>query len=206
MCPYKRVSDRKYKPLWITPEIYQQIRKRKRLFRLYRQTGCYDILRHVYILRNKVNSLVDKAKGEFIRRKLNQNSRNPKRFWQSINSLIKDKIEIDIGNIMFKDPDTGLDVDKISQPNFLNNFFANLSERTRGPDADIDPNDLLVNNDVVLPGFDFEPVTIDCFCKYVNEIDLTMSSCIEGINMKMCKILLEIFMEKWAKLFNNSLF
>ena len=31
MCPYKRVFSRKYKPLWITPEIYRNIRERKRL-------------------------------------------------------------------------------------------------------------------------------------------------------------------------------
>ena len=111
MCPFKRVCDRKYKPLWITPKIYQMIRKRKRLFKLYRQTGCYDILKKVYVLRNKVNSLVEKAKGDFIKHRLHQNSKNPRKFWQLINSLIKDKVDIDIGNINFKDPATDLIVD-----------------------------------------------------------------------------------------------
>ena len=34
---------------------------------LYRMTGCYDILKQVYELRNTVNSAVDKAKGDFIK-------------------------------------------------------------------------------------------------------------------------------------------
>ena len=38
MCPYKHVNSRKYKPLWITPDIYRSIRERKRMFKLYRQT------------------------------------------------------------------------------------------------------------------------------------------------------------------------
>ena len=44
-CPYKHIFSRKYKPLWITPEIYRNIRERKRLLKLYRDTGCYEILK-----------------------------------------------------------------------------------------------------------------------------------------------------------------
>ena len=67
MCPYKRVYSQKTKLLWITPEIYRLIRERKRLLKLYRATGCYDIMKLVHVTRNKVNSAVDKAKGDFIR-------------------------------------------------------------------------------------------------------------------------------------------
>ena len=77
MCPYKRVYTMKHAPLWITPEIYRLIRERKRLMKLYRATGCYDILKLVYEIRNKVNACVDKAKGDFIQKKLRQNARNP---------------------------------------------------------------------------------------------------------------------------------
>ena len=80
MCPYKHVHSRKHPPLWVTPEIYRIIRDRKRLFNLYRARGCYDVLKLVYGLRNKVNTAVDEAKGDFIWRKLNQNTCNPKKF------------------------------------------------------------------------------------------------------------------------------
>ena len=90
MCPYKRVYTRKYPPLWITPEIYRLIRERKLMLKLYKATGCYEILKLVHDLRNQVNSAVDLAKGHFIRKKLKQNTQNPKKFWQSVNSLIKD--------------------------------------------------------------------------------------------------------------------
>ena len=205
MCPYKRVFSRKYKPLWITPEIYRAIRERKRLLKLYRATGCYDILKQVYVLRNKVNSLVDKAKSDFVLRKLNQNTRNPKKFWKTVNDLIKEKIDIDIINVNFIDPSTSILVDKNDTHDFFNNFFANIAQSTRGRDEDIDTqyqNNRLRDG---LPGFDFRPVTMDCFSRFVLEIDLDMSSCIEGINMKICKLVLENFMDKWTKLYNNSL-
>ena len=91
MCPYKKVFTRKWQPLWITPEIYRLIRERKRLYKLYRMTGCYDILKLVYAVRNKVNACVDRAKSSFIREKLKQNARNPKKFWQSMNDLRIDR-------------------------------------------------------------------------------------------------------------------
>ena len=32
-----------------------------------------------------------------------------------------------------------------------------------------------------------------------------MSSCIDGINMKICKVILKSCMDKWVKLYNNYL-
>ena len=55
-----------------------------------------------------------------------------------------------------------------------------------------------------LPGFDLGPVTVECFYRYVMAIEVDMSSCIEGINMKLCKLILENFMEKWVKIYSNS--
>ena len=150
--------------------------------------------------------MVDKAKGDFITRKLNQNSRNPKRFWQSLNDIIKDKVEVDINNIAFINPNSGQVVDRENTPAFLNEFFANIGEYTRGSDIDIDGDiqaDVGMNG---LPGFDFAPVTIECFYRFITEIDTDMASCIEGINMRICKLMLENFSEKWLKLFGNSLY
>ena len=74
-------------------------------------------------LRNKVNTAVEKAKVDFIWRKLNQNTRNPKIFWQSINVLIKDNLEIDISNIAFRDPNTGHWIDRENISNVLNLLY-----------------------------------------------------------------------------------
>ena len=137
---------------------------------------------------------------------MNRNTRNPKKFWKSINDLIKDKIDIDINNVDFIDQTSGLQIDKDSVPDFLKIFFANMAEKTRGSDDGFDNiRNTSVGGDN-LPGFDLGPVTVDCFQRFIFDIDLDMSSCIDGINMKLCKIILENFLEKWAKLYSNSFY
>ena len=160
----------------------------------------------VHVTRNKVNSAVDKAKGDFIRRKLKQNTKKKKKFWQSINTLIKDKIEIDISNITFRDLDSDQYVLKEDVPDFFNKYFAEIATRTRGSDANIDPNithDIYPNN---YKGFDLAPVDTETVLNCVEDIDVNMASCIEGITMKICKILTVNFAGKLAVLFSNSLF
>ena len=206
MCPYKRVLSRKNKPLWITTEIYRLIRERKRRLKLYRETGCYEILKMVHEMRNTVNASVDKAKADFIKCKLKQNTGKPRKFWQSINSLIKDSVDIDIDNIVFRDPSSDTLISKENIPDFLNSFFATIAENTRGPDRDICNN---VENDLYpgdLPGLDLSPVTVETVLNLVDHMDLNMSSCVTGINMKICKLMVKHFPEKWAKLYSNSLF
>ena len=91
-------------------------------------------------------------------------------------------------------------------PNFLNSYFANVAQRTRGPD-----NNILSHVDPEwyageYPGFDLNPVTAETVYACLEDIDINMSSCIEGINMNICKILVRNFSDRWAKLFLNSLF
>ena len=174
--------------------------------KLYKATGCNDILKMVYEKRNKVNSAVDRAKSEFITSKLRQNFKKKKKFWQSINALIKDNSEIDINNITFRDPDTGSPINSEDVPDFLNTFFATIAERTRGPDANIrnTVNDDLYDQDY--PGFDLTPVTPETVLTLLNDMDINMSSCIDGINMGICKIMVKQISKEFAKIYSNSLF
>ena len=119
---------------------------------------------------------------------------------------IKYKVDIDIINIIFRDPETGDRVERDNIPDFLKLFFANIAERTRGPDSDIDrhvPDNMYSDE---LPGFDFAPVATETVLACGDDIDVNMSSCIDGINMKTCKILVKNFLEKLANLFTNSLY
>ena len=57
-----------------------------------------------------------------------------------------------------------------------------------------------------LEGLDLEPVTADTVLECKDDIDVNMASCVEGINMKICKIITVNFPGKLSKLFSNSLF
>ena len=205
MCPYKKVLTRKNRPLWINQDIFRSIRERKRLLKLYRITGNNNTFRTLCILRNRVNSMIDKAKAKFIKNKLYLNSKNPKKFWQCINVLIKGNVEVNIGNYTFTDPSTGLPVPKDCVSDFLNQFFANIAESTRGEESTIDKN---VGNIYMheYPGFDFRPPTTDELYVHIVNSDIDVSSCIDGINSKICKVIIQEMPDIFVKLFANSLF
>ena len=205
MCPYKKVLTRKNRPLWINQDIFRAIRECKRLLKYFRITGNNNTFRSLCILRNKVNSMIDRAKAKYIKNKLYLNSRNPKKFWQCINVLIKGNVEVNIGNFTFTDPSTGLLVPKDSIPDYLNQFFANITENTRGDDDHIDNN---VGNIYMqdYPGFDFRPPTPDELYVRIINSDIDVASCIDGINSRICKVIIQEMPDIFVKLLANSLF
>ena len=65
MCPYKKYRQREVKTLWITPEIYRNIRYRDSLTNLYKITSNKIYLTLMKQQRNVVNSMIDSAKKEY---------------------------------------------------------------------------------------------------------------------------------------------
>ena len=107
-----------------------------------------------------------------------------------INDLSKKKIDIDINNIPFCDL-----IDKPDKvPDFLNRFFVEIAEHTRGPDCNIDSLFDQDSYQEIYPGFELGPVDADRILSLVNDMDMYTSSCIDGINMKICKIFVEFFL------------
>ena len=78
MCPYKTVHTHKKKTPWVTQEIYSAIRKKQRLIKKFKTTGDLADLRFAKIQRNLVNSLIYKAKKNYIVNSLNLNVKKNK--------------------------------------------------------------------------------------------------------------------------------
>ena len=64
----------------------------------------------------------------------------------------------------------------------------------------------VIHSHLNLPGFDFSPPDIFDIRRHVDDIDMNMSSCIDGVNMNICKVLFTEFAEKWLSIFANSIF
>ena len=171
MCPYNRVLTNVNRPHWIKQEFFRAIRERKRLLKLFRCTGNTNIFQLLCILRNRVNTMIDRAKAQYIKNKLYLNAKNPKKCWQCINGLIKGKVEVNIGNFTFTDPDTGLVIEKADIPDFSNRFFADIAEKNRGPECNACDNMGNIYRDVY-PGFDFNPSTPDELYIHVMNSDI----------------------------------
>ena len=202
MCPYIKIQVRKESTSWLTPEIFNKIQEKKNFVKQYKQTGDSDLLREIRILRNNLNSEIDKAKSQYIISNLQRTSKNPKKFWRIINDFIKPDNSPDATNIKFINSDSGNPVDDRDVPNFLNNFFAIVAEKT----CDFTKIKYPTRNVNVDTTFNFEPPDLDDLMYIIREIDMDMSSCIEGVNMKMCKRLIILIPEKFLLLFANSMY
>ena len=202
MCPYKTTPVRKSSTPWLTPDIFTQIYEKRNLVKRYKISGDQALLREIRILRNNLNSRIEKAKSKYIIENLHCNYKNPKKFWRILNDFIKSDNTADISTISFVDPTNGVQIDKNNIPDFLNNYFANIAETTCDFTKIKYPT-LEINNDI---HFDFEPPELDELMYIIRDIDVDMSSCVQGMNMKMCKRLISIIPEIFLLLFANSMF
>ena len=191
MCPIKKVYTRKASTPWITQEIYRLIWERNDLMKKHRRTKDPIVFRDLKRICNKLNTLIDKSKGLFIKNCLKKNVKNPKKFWRIVNGLIKRDNEFDVSDCTFINDSDGGPIEKRDIPDYLNDYFANIAERTR-PVHNVYVNNNVVNREIT---FDFEPPTLQELYGLIIDIDTSISSCIEGLNAA-----------RFLTIFGNSLF
>ena len=184
MCPFKRYKQRKKLTPWMTPDIYRAMRQRDSCISLFRVTGNSDYLKMARDGRNRVNQMVMRAKSNFIKSKLRENSTNPKKFWRVINNIINPDKCIQIEMRLF-DKVAGNLVDHDDEADFLNDFFLNIVQN-----LNIRPTDNQcigvydINNHFC---FMDDMPTVPEILKLIKEIDVHKSSCVEGISARFCK-------------------
>ena len=203
MCPWKRVFSRTVKKKSITKEIYSLIRERKILVKSLRYNRDPTVLNEIRKLRNKINAKIEKAKSDYIRNILGLTKKDPKRFWRNIKSVI-DGTEENIETVTFKDPVTGTDIPDSVVPNFLNDYFANISERVCDQESFlpyIGPQNIIAESK-----FAFMPPEQYQIMLFAEEIDVYSASGVDGINSMICKCLLLHIPAKFRLLYANSMF
>ena len=201
MCPFKKVHTRITNNKWISKNIFRLIRERKCVIKQFKITGDPALLSSMRILRNQVNSAVDKAKSEYVKSILVSSKANSKKFWRNIKNLIENENDI-IDNVTFKDPITKEIIANDHKCNFVNNFFARIEERTC-LNCDTRPYTPGLTVDV---NFQFLPPEIFDIMIYSDTIDVNSSSGIPSINMKLCKTILRHIPGKFRLIFANSMF
>ena len=205
MCPFKRVDTRRQTTPWLTPEIYKQIREKKALVKLYKINHDPELLKSIRVKRNILNSLIEKSKTDYIFSSLNRTVDKPKKFWKLIKCLIDKEDSVDITSYVFRYLDTHELVDKSDIPDYLNEYFVNISDRISGP-RDLNRAPYVNIYDHIEGTFDYTPPSLEAMYGYKESIDIYSSSCIPGINNKICKTLFDAVPGKFRHLFATSLF
>ena len=198
MCPYKNVCLRDPKTPWITPEIIKIFNERRKYLRMFRKTRNKHIWEICKYLRNKCNTLVKNAKSSFIKERLLNTADDPRKFWKSINNILKGPKTEHIAH-EFVDNVTGRIIQQDMVVDFLNEYYANIGManmvgENRRPDW--------TEND---PGYYFDEVTLKEVVTLVKEIDIGKDCCIEGISTSILKQGFSVITKQLQYLFNTSL-
>ena len=201
MCPYKVVHTRIPRKKWLSPEIFELIREKRRLIKSFKLSGHPNLLNRIRKLRNKLNSSIDKAKGNYVKNLLYVSRKDPKRFWRNIKYVIENVDQNDVNNT-FVNPDTGQEVPCDESCDFVNAFFANIAKKV------CDPNDSLpfIPGDVLDSNFEFMPPETYEIMLCAEKLDVNSSSGFIGLNTNICKILLMHVPEKMRMIYANSMF
>ena len=197
MCPTKRVYIRSHKSPWITQEIIKYINDRTKFTKLFRKTGSPHFFELCKYLRNKVTTLVRKAKAVYIQENLHRNRENPKKFWRLLRTTFYGEKNCST-EMIFKDPQTHETIAREDAPNFLNEYFVNIGTNLNEPVSNSVEGPLLYRHT-------FEDITLREVTKLINDIDTSKDSCLEGISSEILKSALQSIPDKLLLLFERSL-
>ena len=152
--------------------------------------------------RNLVNQMVSRAKSIFIKTKLRENSNNPNKFWRVINDIIN-PAKGQTNQMHLLNKDTGVFIEFGREADFLNDYFLNIVRN-----LDIVGNDDLCQDVYNIQNrfcfLDNMP-TVQEVIKLISDIDISKSSCVDGISAKFCKLAMLSVPNHICRLFCTSL-
>ena len=122
-----------------------------------------------------------------------------------IKCLIDSDDSVDITSYLFRSPLNDAPITRNDTPNFLNDYFVNIASRTCGhfvPNL----NDYANLYPDIVSKFDFTLPSLEEMYGFMESMELNTSSCMNGINMKVCKEAMDAIPAKFRHLFACSLF
>ena len=194
MCPLRRYKQRENLTPWMVADIYREMRYRDRLAKLFRATRSNESLCALRRQRNIVNSRIDTAKKNYIQRILNENSKNPKKFWKIINELLNGR-RTSNEYAQFIDPTTNEPIQFGAEAEFLNSYFCNIIDRldidenidvNHYQQIDSDLDELYGHIESTLDLTD-DLVTVGELEFIVSNMDVSKGSSIPGISTFVCR-------------------
>ena len=152
--------------------------------------------------------MIESAKKLYISTTLSNTSGCPKKFWRNINQLLKGN-KSNSQDVTFFDDITKTTIAKGSEPDFLNDFFCNISTRLGLDHEDHIPyieDSLNIYSDLDdVFGILNDPPTINELIMYSDDIDLSKGSCVDGISISICKDLLLHITDYFLELYLTSI-
>lgn len=191
---------RKYQPEWLTPEILDCMKQRNK----YKINGKMDEYKYT---RNKVSSMIDEAKNEVYKNKIEEGKDDPRSIWKifrqfGTSNKTNEKDDINIiadDNIISNDQDIA---------NIFNEFFVNIAANLREPLKHSDFAELKhhigskLNRDIC---FDIPLTSCSFVCKYLSTLDVSKATGLDCIGPRLLTKAPQILAPGLTFIINKSL-
>ena len=197
LCPLKKMVLKDYGDPWMSREIVEVLKDKKRLFVKAKKSKLPEDLNNARKARNSANKMVKQAKEDFIKENLENNNKDAKKFWEQINSLLPKKFKNNSINLV-DDDDSPILQNKVTD--YINSYFINIGEQLAkkfdpGNTPVFDDFDSLMDNIVT------SQEEILQLCK---DININKSSAIDYISSRILKDAFVILADKLSTCFNLS--
>ena len=91
LCPLKKIILKDYGDPWISREIVEVLKDKKRLFLKAKRSRLTEDLTAAREARHRANKMVKQGKEDFIMENLEDNRNDAKKFWEHVNNLLPKK-------------------------------------------------------------------------------------------------------------------
>ena len=123
MIPVRTFKFAKSKPAWLVGELLELMKDRDRALKKATRTKKKDDKVYARQIRNRTNILIRNAKNNFVKKKLNNYSDNPKKFWEQIKSVMP-TTGLNSPTILLDDQ--GSKLNNLDAANLINDYFTNI--------------------------------------------------------------------------------
>ena len=205
--PIREFCFKKEKPPWLTLDLLELIKDKDYLLKKARKSKLDIDKTNARQARNLVNSLIKRARSDYVKEQLDANRNDPKKFWEVIKNVFGDK-NLNERLALFDDLDNPIAEHDTSL--FINNFFAQVgpnlaSHINESYGAELEQDRLKpVGYNGVYEAFDWQPFTYEDVLKQVKIIQIHKASGFPLIASKIWKIVFIEFVEILTHILNCS--
>ena len=203
-CPNKKMKFRDDSPPWITKDMVAEITHKDYLYTKAKLSDSPNDWNTFRQKKNEIKKLLQSAKEEFIKDKLDNLKDNPRKFWRDINEMsgIGKNVKRKKGCTKVED-ENGTVHENQSAADFMNNYYVNVGPSlAKEHDISWDKTKCKIKTNAQ---FTFDIITEIEVNNLVKEIKITKSSAIEGISSRLLKDAFEVIIPELSYLYNGAL-
>ena len=200
-CPIKTFSVTKRTPKWINHDVISLMRDRDQMYRRARKHNREDDWNMARFLRNRTEAAIMNYRANIIKTELENNKKNPKKFWEKLHELLPSKSNVPINSLT--DIDSGATLEADVLPDHINTFFSNIGQTLASKyPTPIIQKPLIHDN---MTNLHQQEITLDEIDRRIREIDTSKSSGIQNLNAVQLKHALSTLKLQLRYLYNCSL-